>query len=160
MEDEIKLDLRTKEARALKQKSTFKKGNTSWQPASVLDVIDKQEGYRYRWSNKDATNLAKKAAEGWETVSSGTSGDGATHVPSGQMNDGKALTTTMERKDCILQRIPEELALERDAWHNAENQRRVTGLTAHVKDKVTKGGAPAHGSITISSLRGGETVID
>lgn len=135
-----------------------KKGRSSWQPASVTDVVNKEDGYRYRWSNKTQDTLAKRKAEGWETVSA-IMGDGANAVDSGRMDDGKQVTSVYEKNDVILQRIPEELALERDAYFNGETERRTAGLTAHVKKEVGKQGGETHGEITISS-RSGTRIID
>lgn len=136
----------------------LKKGNTSWKPASVTDVTNKEDGYRYRWSNKNPDNLAKKEAEGWETVSKLTS-DKAT--PSNdRIQDGKNLSSAYEKHDVILQRIPEELAQGRDEYFQNETQRRTAGLTAHLKKEIKdKGGnAPVHGDITISSRQGTQVI--
>lgn len=136
----------------------MKKGIPSWKPASVTDVANKEEGYRYRWSNKNPDNLAKKAIEGWETVS-GLTGDKS--KPSEErIQDGKNLASTYEKHDVILQRMPEELALGRDEYFNNETLRRTAGLTAHLKKEMKdKGGnAPVHGDITISSRQGTQVI--
>lgn len=140
-------------------KQEVKKGRSSWAPASVTDVTDKEEGFRYRWSRKDPENIAKKEREGWETVS-GLSSDSVKAADDGRVQTGKKLTSTYEKHDVILQRIPEETALERDAYYNRESQRRVEGLTAHVKKEMQdKGGnAPVHGDITISSRKGTQVI--
>lgn len=137
-------------------KSKIKKGNSSWKPASITDVINKEPGYRYRWSNKDPDNLAKKSAEGWETVSSLQS-NSTVPVDSNRVDEGKNLTSTFEKRDVILQRISEEDAQERDAYYNTENERRVAGLTAHIKKGTNEQGAAMHGEITISSRKGTQT---
>lgn len=129
-----------------------KKGNSSWKPASVTEVTNKEDGYRYRWSNKTPDNLAKKQLEGWETVSA-IKGDNS-EAPEPRINDGTSLTSVNEKHDVILQRIPEELAQERDGYFENVNKRRVEGLTAHIKDDLKKEGANAHGEITISSRKG------
>lgn len=136
----------------------MKKGRSSWKPASLLDVVDKESGYRYRWSSKSQDNLHKKSMEGWETVN-GLQADGSKHLESGRINDGARLTSIYEKHDCVLQRIPEEIAQERDAYHNTESARRVSGLTAHLKKDLAKEGAGTHGNITISS-RNGEQVLE
>lgn len=137
-----------------------KKGKSSWKPASLNEFNDKEDGYRYRMSRKDPTNLAKKASEGWETVSKVNSPN-TKQVEPGRIGDAKPLTSVQEGRDWILQRIPEELALERDVYYQSESDRRTAGLTAHVKREMqTKGGnAPVHGEITISS-RSGTQVIE
>jgi hypothetical protein len=140
--------------------SNMKKGYSSWMPASVTDVVDKVKGYRYRWIEKTPANKAKKQAEGWEIVS-GLSSDQVSPAEPERVLSGKNLTSTYEKHDVVLARMPEEMAQERDAYFNAESARRVQGLSAHLKkDMQDKGGnAPVHGDITISS-RKGQQVID
>jgi hypothetical protein len=138
--------------------SPVKKGKTSWKPASVTDVVDKDPSKRYRLVNKDADNLAKKRAEGWEIETKATGGS-AKLVPDGQINTGSNLGSTYERKDVILMSMPEEMAQERNKYFDEMTQRRTQGLTAHLK-KELKGTAPTHGKITIGSLKQGETVIE
>ena len=137
-------------------KRPIKKGNSSWKPANITDVVNKDPGYRYRWVNKDPDNMAKKAAEGWETVS-GLQGDKVAAEGELRINDGRNVTSTHEKRDVILQRIPEELAQQRDAYYDAENDRRISGLTAHIKSKVAEEGGNTHGEITISSRKGTQT---
>lgn len=133
---------------------SFKKGKTAWKPAALNEFGHKEDGYRYRMSRKDPENLAKKAAEGWETVSNLQSPK-TEHEAPGRIHDGKALTSVQEGRDWVLQRIPEEVAQERDSYFNDLTRRRTLGLTAHLrKEMKEKGGnAPIHGDITISSLR-------
>lgn len=136
---------------------SLNKGNSSWAPASVTDVAYKEAGYRYRWSRKEADNLYKKEQEGWQTVS-GVTSDKATPEDSNRINEGKSLSSVYEKHDVVLQRLPEEIALERDKYWNNEAERRVSGLTAHIKKELTKEGAAAHGEITISSRKGTQTL--
>lgn len=140
-----------------RQEDSLKKGNSSWRPASATDVVQKEPGYRYRWSRKDADNLSKKKAEGWETVS-GLTSDKASPEETNRIHDGKNITSVFEKQDLILQRIPEETALQRDQYWNAESERRTAGLTAHIKKDLAKEGASAHGEITISSRKGTSTI--
>lgn len=132
---------------------TLKKGNTSWKPASLNEFSDKEDGYRYRMSRKDPNNLSKKSQEGWETVSAIQSSS-TKHQEDGRIEHGKPLTSVLEGTDWVLQRIPEDLALQRDAYHNNEVDRRVRGLTDHIKKDFGKEGAETHGEITISSRKG------
>lgn len=135
----------------------LKKGKTSWKPASVTDVVNKEDGYRYRWSNKSPDNLHKKSLEGWETVSAINGGN----ISVGdRIQDGKNLSSTFEKHDVILQRIPEETAKQRDDYFDNETQRRTAGLTAHLKKEIRDKGdnAPVHGNITISSRKGTQVI--
>lgn len=135
-----------------KQETILKKGNSSWKPASLNDFTNKEEGFRYRMSRKDPNNLAKKAQEGWENVSAVTSPN-IQHEETNRLDLGKAISSVQEGHDWILQRLPEELAQGRDDYYNNESDRRVMGLTAHVKKDLGKEGAASHGEITISSRR-------
>lgn len=138
--------------------TAMKKGKPSWKPASVTDVINKVAGYRYRWSRKDADNLAKKAAEGWETVN-GLTSDTAQSTDDGKIDSGKNMTSIYEKRDLILQRLPEELGQARDEYMNEKTKRRTLGLTSHFKKEAKESGnAPVHGQITISSLRGQQNI--
>lgn len=135
-----------------KQTVPFKKGNSSWKPASLNEFNNKEDGYRYRMSRKDPDNLAKKSQEGWETVS-GIQSSTTEHQDTNRIQDGKPLTSVTEGRDWVLQRIPEELAKGRDEYYNAESARRTAGLTAHIKKEMAKEGAGSHGEITISSRK-------
>ena len=136
-----------------KQTPSVKKGNSSWKPASAMEVINKEPGFRYRWSNKMPDNLAKKEVEGWETVS-GVQSDQSVHLDAGRMNDGKQMTSIRERHDVILQRIPEETAQGRDAYMNQKTEMRTNALTAHIKKAAKEDGTQTHGEITITSMSG------
>lgn len=136
---------------------SVKKGNSSWKPANVLDVFDKEPGYRYRIVEKSPRNLAKKIREGWE-IQSGLN-KGQTGIDTGNSLDiGKSLTSVMEGHDYVIARMPEEVALERDAYMNAETDRRTSALLRTTKQDLGKTGAAVHGSISIEK-RGTRTVI-
>lgn len=136
----------------------MKKGRASWKPASLNNFDNKEPGYRYRMVRKDPDNLAKKAAEHWETVSALQSPN-TKYQDSGRIEEGKSLTSAQEGKDWVLQRIPEEIAKERDDYYNALNARHISGLTAHIKEGMKKDGFNTHGNITVSS-RSGTQIIE
>lgn len=136
-----------------KQEDSLKKGNSSWKPASLNEFSDKEPGYRYRMSRKDPNNLSKKRDEGWENVSAINSPQ-TSHIDPGKLDNGKPLSSVLEGHDWVMQRIPEEVAQKRDEYWNNENARRVSGLTAHIKKELGKGGAESHGDITISTRKG------
>ena len=140
--------------------SGIKKGKPSWKPASLNEFEGKEEGFRYRMVNKDPKNLSKKTQEGWETIGGITSGSQIKHEEPGRINDAKPLTSVVEGNDWLLMRLPEEKALERDAYFENESDRRVKGLTSHIKQEMRDkaGGASVHGEITISSRKGTQTI--
>lgn len=131
-----------------------KKGKSSWKPASVTEVTNKEDGYRYRWVNKNKDNVAKKLQEGWELIKA--------DAPEERIEHGQSLTSVTEKHDVVLMRLPEESATgqdaqSRDQWLEEKNERRLAGLTAHLKKDLNKEGAEAHGEITISSRKGTST---
>lgn len=130
-----------------------KKGRPTWKPANVDDVFDKEPGYRYRWVHKSEDNLAKKKAEHW-VLDEGTKVEGGY----GRIDEGKPLTTVRERRDAVLMRLPEEIALERDEYYNGETARRMSALKRQTKEDLGQSSAPIHGSISIEK-RGIRTVI-
>lgn len=134
----------------------MKKGKSSWAPAALNIFHNKEDGYRYRMSRKDAENLAKKEQEQWETVDNGTT----SHEDPDRIEHGKPLTSVNEGRDWLLQRLPEEIAQERDDYHAEKNSRQISGLSAHIKGEMRKGGinSPVHGEITISSRKGTQII--
>jgi len=137
------------------KKSGVKKGNSSWKPASLNEFSDKEPGYTYRMVRKDQANVAKKHREGWETVS-GLHDSNVKYDDPNRIEHGKSLTSMHEGHDWILMRTPDENVEERAKYYDAENARRVEGLTAHIKKEMhdKAGNAPVHGEITISSRKG------
>lgn len=131
-----------------------KKGKRSWKPHSLLDVYDKQSGYRYRWVNKEPQNVYKKKAEGWEMVSGITSDTAKQPEHVKRMMDGANITSIIEKHDCVLMRLPEELATERDDYFRNQTARRTQGITDHIHKEAAKQGTETHGEITISSRHG------
>lgn len=137
----------------IKRGPGLKKGKPTWQPASRLDFLGKEDGYRYHVARKDPDNLAKKKAEGWENVSALQS-PGTEHQDPNKIEHGKPLSSVLEGTDWILQRMPEDLAQARDEYMDNERKRRVSALTAHIGQDLNKAGAEAHGEITISTRKG------
>lgn len=125
----------------------LKKGNSTWKPANVLDVFDKEPGYRYRVAEKSPRNIAKKQREGWEIVSgiqSPTTGNNTGNY----MDKGKPMTSVLEGYDYVIMRIPEELALQRDDFFNGESNRRISALKRDAQKDIG-GKGEIHGTITM-----------
>lgn len=135
----------------------IKKGNSTWKPANILDVFDKEPGFRYRVVEKTPRNVAKKQREGWEIVSAIQS-PGTGNLTGNYLDKGKAMTSVLEGFDYVIMRIPEEMALERDAYFDAESNRRVSALKREADKDLHKSGAPIHGSITLEK-RGVKNII-
>ena len=104
-----------------------KKGNRSWKPFDLLDIQDKDPNYRYRWGHKDPANLTKKRAEGWlfaeKAIAKYKKSDATTKSASATDIDyaDQSMTTMTEYNDLVLMVLPEEIALERDAYFQKRN---------------------------------------
>ena len=100
---------------------TKKTGKKSWRPARMLHSMNEEAGFRYRWCDKDPANLDKKQAEGWEFVSKSKQvdkPDASTASASDIEYADRTLTTLTEYRELIRMRLPEDIALERDAYFN------------------------------------------
>lgn len=136
----------------------MKKGKSTWMPANVVDVLDKEPGFRYRLIEKSPRNIAKKQKEGWEILSNLNTSKTSTETGYGRINDGKQMTSVLEGYDYVVGRIPEEIALERDAYMNNDAARRMASLKKQTSDELGRDGALAHGSISIEK-KGVRTII-
>lgn len=139
-------DIEVKRGPGRPPKEEIKKGNSTWKPANILDVFDKEDGYRYRIAEKSPRNIAKKQREGWEIVS-GIQSPHTGNNTGNYLDRGNQLTSVVEGFDYVIMRIPEEEALKRDAYFNGESGRRTAALCRETKKEL--GGAPVHGSITM-----------
>lgn len=133
------------------ESEVVKKGKPTWRPADIDEIVDKEPGYRYRWARSDEDNIAKKKAEQW-VVDEKSDVEGGY----GRIDEGKPLTSVRKRRDAVLMKIPEDIALERDEYVNNKTARQMAGLKKQTEKDIK--GAPVHGSITMEK-RGIRTVI-
>lgn len=157
MNEPVALPAETRRGRPPKEDMPLKKGSSTWKPSNVLDVFDKEPGYRYRVVEKSARNIAKKKHEGWEMVSAIQSPNTG-NLTGNYLDKGTAMTSVLEGFDYVIMRIPEELAKERDAYYNSENDRKISALKREAGSDLSKSGAPIHGSITLEK-RGIKNII-
>jgi hypothetical protein len=140
-----------------------KKGKSSWRPASMLDLSNKDPNYRYRWVSKEPGNMMKKTAEGWVPANKINGGGSAEHLAPGLIQDGKQLDGNINYRESVLMVIPEEKAKERDSYFSDQTARQTLSLKS-MADEMNEKSAQAHrvaargihGSITIER---GPTVI-
>jgi len=115
---------KVKTSRASQTRDKTKKSVT-WAPPSSLDAPPAPEGYRHRWIRvevlgmDDTKNVAGKLREGWELVRSDEYPD--QNFPT--MNTGK-YAGVIGVGGLVLARIPEEIALSRQAYYNKQTQER------------------------------------
>lgn len=142
-----------------KDEAPLKKGNSTWKPANVLDVFDKEPGFVYRIVEKSPRNVAKKQREGWEIVSaiqSPHTGNNAGNY----LDKGSQMTSVVEGYDYVVMRLPEEMAQARRDYFNNESERRISALKRQTGEELGKigNGAPVHGSISMEK-KGIRTII-
>jgi len=136
----------------------LKKGNSTWKPANVVDVINKEPGFRYRRIEKSPTNIAKKKEEGWEILSGLQADKTKAETGAGRINDGTSMTSVLEGYDYVIGRIPEELAQSRDEYMNEKTERTTRALFKQTKKDLGKDEAPTHGHIEMTK-KGVRTII-
>ena len=94
-----------------------------WTPPNSLDAPPAPTGYRHQWiraeilGQSDAKNIASSLREGWELVR-------ADEYPEENwptMNEGR-YAGVIGQGGLVLARIPEEIALQIDAYYKKQNE--------------------------------------
>ena len=136
-----------------------KKGNRSWKPFDLLDIQDKDPNFRYRWGHKDPANLTKKRAEGWlfaeKAIAKYNKPDATTKSASTTDIDyaDQSTTTMTEYNDLVLMVLPEEIALERDAYFQKRNEaQRVVTPKERAVQMAQNAGIPADNFYTPTTI--------
>ena len=110
-----------KTSRASQTRDKVKKP-TTWTPPSSLDAPPAPQGYRHRWIRvevlgfDDTKNVSGKLREGWELVRADQYPD--TQYP--EMTEGR-YAGIIGVGGLLLARIPEEIALQIDAYYKKQN---------------------------------------
>jgi hypothetical protein len=113
-----------KTSRASETRDKVKKPVT-WAPPSSLDAPPAPNGYRHRWIRvetlgfDDTKNVSGKMREGWELVRSDEYPE--SNFPT--MNTGK-YSGVIGVGGLVLARIPEEIALSRQAYYQKQTKDR------------------------------------
>lgn len=141
-----------------------KKGNKTWTPSNLGDLLKKEEGKRYRWVRNEPDNIAKKEAEGWEFVNGTNTPRTLGAFSSNRLDEPHQLTSNPTRRDSVAMWLDDEgedsLAKQRDRYHNDKVERREKSLFAGTKKDLAKeGSAPIHGNLT-KERKGVRTVIE
>ncbi len=112
--------IKTSRASQTREKTSHKK---VWTPPSSLDAPPAPDGYRHRWIRaetlgyNDTKNVAASLREGYELVRSDEYPD--SDYPTS--NDGK-YAGVIQVGGLLLARIPEEIALQIEAYYNKQTQ--------------------------------------
>ena len=135
-----------KTSRASETRDKVKKPVT-WAPPSSLDAPPAPNGYRHRWIRvetlgfDDTKNVSGKMREGWELVRSDQYPE--SNYPT--MTTGK-YSGVIGVGGLVLARIPEEIALAREAYYNKQTKDRDEA----VKNDILK---EQHPSMPINNER-------
>jgi hypothetical protein len=135
-----------KTSRASETRDKVKKPVT-WAPPSSLDAPPAPNGYRHRWIRvetlgfDDTKNVSGKMREGWELVRSDEYPE--SNFPT--MTTGK-YSGVIGVGGLVLARIPEEIALAREAYYNKQTKDRDEA----VKNDILK---EQHPSMPINNER-------
>ena len=135
-----------KTSRASETRDKVKKPVT-WAPPSSLDAPPAPNGYRHRWIRvetlgfDDTKNVSGKMREGWELVRSDEYPE--SNFPA--MTTGK-YSGVIGVGGLVLARIPEEIALAREAYYNKQTKDRDEA----VKNDILK---EQHPSMPINNER-------
>ncbi len=111
--------IKTSRASSTRAKTAKK---TTWTPPNSLDAPDAPHGFRHRWIRTevlgfdDTKNVASKLREGWELVRADEYPD--TQYP--EMIEGR-YAGIIGVGGLLLARIPEEIALQIDAYYKKQN---------------------------------------
>ena len=136
--------IKTSRASQTREKTSHKK---VWTPPSSLDAPPAPDGFRHRWIRvetlgmDDTKNVAGKLREGWELVRSDEYPE--SNYPT--MNTGK-YSGVIGVGGLVLARIPEEIALAREAYYNKQTKDRDEA----VKNDILK---EQHPSMPINNER-------
>ena len=111
--------IKTSRASSTRAKTAKK---TTWTPPNSLDAPDAPHGFRHRWIRTevlgfdDTKNVASKLREGWELVRADQYPE--TQYP--EMTEGR-YAGVIGVGGLLLARIPEEIALQIDAYYKKQN---------------------------------------
>lgn len=126
-----------------------KKGKAIWKPAERLGVLDKNANYRYKWVNKEPSNLERKFAEGYVPANSIT-GLTAEHKEGVRAIDGSEIAGAKSHRELVLCALPNELAEARDEYFQNQTDRQTRNLKQKLQNDLSAGGpARVDGKITI-----------
>lgn len=109
-------------------------GNVSWKPSSLTVVADKDPNFKYRFINTSINGRVEKMlAEGWEYVRKNDS----SKISKGTMNDGSLKDGTVQRRELVLMRLPNDLHKSREQYFQSRER---TTIESHNQRMGSYGG--------------------
>lgn len=140
----------------MKTKSIIKRANPNskavkpvrWKPGSRMGKTIKPEGYRLRWCEDTPENISRKKLEGWEILNTTNfAGLGSSEYEKRSTDSNGNTSTVLKRNELIAMIIPEDLALEREAYFEQETRERTKDSLENTNAKKVLGKNVIH-SIT------------
>ncbi len=128
----------------MKTRSIIKKQNpnaqvrkpVSWRPASRTGTVQAPEGYRIRWCHDVPDNIAKKKIEGWEILDKTKFPDASVKEFEHQVTDSNGLSSSvLKRNELVAMVIREDIAKQRDAYHQQETEDRTQTILSKEEAK-------------------------
>ena len=132
--------IKTSRASQTREKTSHKK---VWTPPSSLDAPPAPDGYRHRWIRaetlgyNDTKNVAASLREGYELVRSDEYPD--SDYPTS--NDGK-YAGVIQVGGLLLARIPEEIALQIEAYYNKQTRDKDEAINNDLIDVIVSDHKP------------------
>ena len=110
-----------------------KKGNRSWKPSKMLQVLGKKAGFVYRWCDKDAARLQLHQSNGWITASE-ISGHKTEHTAT----DKSEQTSITEYRELVLHAMPAEEYEEHREFYRDQNEQGLRALRRQLDEQLEK----------------------
>lgn len=155
----------------MKTRSIVKKQNpdapvrkrVSWRPASRTGAVKAPEGYRIRWCHDTPENISKKKTEGWEILDKTKFPDASVKEFEHQVTDSNGLSSSiLKRNELVAMVLHEDIAKERDAYHQQETEDRTQAILSkeEVKRLISSQDPRAARSIHSIDPETGDLVIE
>jgi hypothetical protein len=126
-----------------------KKGNRSWKPSKMLQVLGKKAGFVYRWCDSDAARLQRHQSNGWIPASKITGHSKTEHTAT----DKSEQTSITEYRELVLHAMPAEEYEEHREYYREQNDQGLKALRRQLEkdlDSVRPGlGSKVTGKIII-----------
>ena len=131
------------------KKPVTKKGKTTWKPANIMGLTNKDPNYSYKWAEATGQNIQRYIAEGWEVVDRTT--DKVNALSSNTMDFGSQQDTTIRSREMILIRTPRENAEARKEYYANEMNETIKAIKTNAETGLNSAGAvKPYGKFTIS----------
>ena len=129
------------------EKKTTKKKGTAMR-RDRLSVANKPSGFRLRWCDRDAMNVANRLEDGWVFI------DRTKGIPvePDEDFDGKVPDGVHVRRELVLMGLPEDLAKDRESEIQDATNTQVASIKRRAQSSMTSMAGPdanVYGSVKV-----------